>query len=104
MNYIEREIEGLEPDVVLLGASSSRKEIYDYSGRLIRDLHFPPLVIPTHWDNFFAPCAASQQPSIDALQSFVPEVRTASPKAALGGGACLMQTGFSSRQKRPLSQ
>ncbi len=83
MNYIEREIEGLEPDVVLLGASSSRKEIYDYTGRLMRDLHFPPLVIPTHWDNFFAPYAASQQSSIDALQSFVQEIRAASPKTKI---------------------
>jgi L-ascorbate metabolism protein UlaG (beta-lactamase superfamily) len=80
MNYIEREIEGLEPDVVLVGAASSRKEIYDYSGRLMRDLNFPRLVLPTHWDNFFAPYGASQQSSIDALQSFVQEISTASPK------------------------
>jgi hypothetical protein len=38
MNYIEREIVGLEPDVALIGAGASRKEIYDYSGRLMRDL------------------------------------------------------------------
>src|SRR5580704_8984386 len=80
MNYIEREIEGLEPDVVLAGAAGSRKEIYEYSGRLMRDLHFPGLVLPTHWDNFTAPYGASQQPSIDAVQSFVQEVKEASPK------------------------
>jgi L-ascorbate metabolism protein UlaG (beta-lactamase superfamily) len=79
MNYIEREIEGLDPDVVLVGAAASRKEIYDYSGRLMRDLHFPPLVLPTHWDNFFAPYGVSQQPSVDALQSFVQEIKAASP-------------------------
>ncbi len=79
MNYIEREIEGLEPDVVLVGASASRKEIYDYTGRLLRTLHSPPLVLPTHWDNFFAPYEVSQQPSVDALQSFVEEVRAVSP-------------------------
>ena len=79
MNYIEREIEGLEPNVVLVGAASSRKEIYDYTGRLMRGLHFPPLVLPTHWDNFFAPYEVSQQSSVDALQSFVQEVRAASP-------------------------
>src|ERR1700741_1916421 len=28
MNYIEREIDGLEPDVALIGAGASRKEIY----------------------------------------------------------------------------
>jgi L-ascorbate metabolism protein UlaG (beta-lactamase superfamily) len=80
MNYIEREIEGLEPDVVLVGAAASRKEIHDYSGRLMRDLHFPALVLPTHWDNFTAPFGASQQSSIDALQSFLEEIKSASPK------------------------
>jgi len=70
MNYIEREIVGLEPDVALVGAGASRKEIYDYSGRLMRDLHYPPLVLPTHWDNFLAPYSASQQTNLDALQSF----------------------------------
>jgi L-ascorbate metabolism protein UlaG (beta-lactamase superfamily) len=80
MNYVEREIEGLTPDVVLVGASGARREIYDYTGRLMRDLHFPVLVLPTHWDNFVAPYSASQQPAIDALQSFVQEVKAASPK------------------------
>jgi len=80
MNYIEREIEGLEPDVVLVGAAASRKEIHDYSGRLMRALHFPALVLPTHWDNFTATFGASQQASIDALQSFLEEIKAASPK------------------------
>lgn len=80
MNYIEREIVGLEPDVVLVGAAASRKEIHDYSGRLMRSLHFPALVLPTHWDNFTAPFGASQQPSIDALQSFLEEIKGVSPK------------------------
>ena len=79
MNYIEREIEGLEPDVVIAGAGSSRKEIYEYSGRLMRSLRFPKLVLPTHWDNFLAPFAVSQQPQITALQSFVREIKAASP-------------------------
>jgi L-ascorbate metabolism protein UlaG (beta-lactamase superfamily) len=81
MNYIEREIEGLTPDAVLAGAASSRKEIYDYTGRLMRVLHFPALVLPTHWDNFTAPYGASQQPAIDAVQSFVQEVTAASPNS-----------------------
>jgi L-ascorbate metabolism protein UlaG (beta-lactamase superfamily) len=80
MNYIEREIVGLEPDVALIGAGASRKEIYDYSGRLMRDLHYPATVLPTHWDNFLAPYSASQQASVDALQSFVQEILAASPK------------------------
>jgi L-ascorbate metabolism protein UlaG (beta-lactamase superfamily) len=83
MNYIEREIDGLQPDVVLVGAAASRKEIHDYSGRLMRDLHYPAVVLPTHWDNFTAPFEASQQPSIDALQSFLEEIKAASPKTKI---------------------
>jgi L-ascorbate metabolism protein UlaG (beta-lactamase superfamily) len=83
MNYIEREMQGLEPDVALVGAGASRKEIYDYSGRLMRALHFPSLVLPTHWDDFTAPYGASQQTSIDALQSFVREIRAASPNTTV---------------------
>jgi L-ascorbate metabolism protein UlaG (beta-lactamase superfamily) len=79
MNYIERELAGLEPDVALVGAAASRKEIYDYAGRLMRALHNPPLVLPTHWDNFLVPYDASQQPGLDALKSFVQEIQTASP-------------------------
>lgn len=79
-NYIEREIMGLEPDVALIGAGASRKDIYDYSGRLMRDLHYPAIVLPTHWDNFLAPFDVSQQPALDALQSFIQEIAAASPK------------------------
>jgi L-ascorbate metabolism protein UlaG (beta-lactamase superfamily) len=80
MNYIEREIAGLEPDVALIGAGASRKEIYDYSRRLMRDLHYPAIVLPTHWDNFLAPYSASQQPALEALHPFVQEIVAASPK------------------------
>jgi len=80
MNYIEREISGLEPDVVIVGAAGSRKEIYDYAGRLMRASHFPPLVLPTHWDNFLLPYDNSQQMALEALQSFVQEIKAASPK------------------------
>jgi hypothetical protein len=49
----------------------------------MRDLHFPLLVLPTHWDNFFVPYGASQQASVDALQSFIQEIRAASPKTRI---------------------
>jgi len=80
MNYIEREMHGLKPDVVLVGAAGSRKDIYDYCGRLMRALQFPALVLPTHWDNFFVPYDGSQQPAIEAVQAFIQEVQAASPK------------------------
>ena len=80
MNYIEREVAGLRPDVVLMGAGESRKEIYDYAGRLMRALGFPANILPTHWDNYFVPFAAPQDESIGKLQDFVNEVRAVSPK------------------------
>jgi L-ascorbate metabolism protein UlaG (beta-lactamase superfamily) len=81
MNYIERELDGLEPDILIAGAGASRHEIYEYTNRLMHCVGRPPIVLPTHWDNFLAPYGASQQPSIDALQSFVAEVRAASPSS-----------------------
>jgi L-ascorbate metabolism protein UlaG (beta-lactamase superfamily) len=79
MNYIEREIAGLDPDVLIVGAGASRKEIYNYSGRLMRTLNFPKLVLPTHWDNFLLPFTASQLRELDALQLFVREIEAVSP-------------------------
>jgi L-ascorbate metabolism protein UlaG (beta-lactamase superfamily) len=78
MNYVERELVGLQPDVALVGAAGSRKEIYDYTGRLMGVLGNPPLVIPTHWDNFLLPYGVSQQAALDAVQQFVREVQNAS--------------------------
>jgi hypothetical protein len=36
-------------------------------------------VFPTHWDRFNVPYSTSQQPAIERLQSFLAEVRVASP-------------------------
>ncbi len=79
MNYIEREVEGLRPDVALIGAMPERHEIYRYTERLMRALGNPPLVLPTHWDRFNVPYDISQQPAVDRLQSFIEEAKTASP-------------------------
>jgi L-ascorbate metabolism protein UlaG (beta-lactamase superfamily) len=80
MNYIEREVEGLRPDVAIIGAGPERSEIYEYTPRLLHALGYPRLVLPTHWDRFNLPYTASQQPAIAKLQSFVAEVKAASPK------------------------
>ena len=48
MNFLGREMEGLRPDVALVGAISQRLEIHDYTGRLMRALGYPPLVLPAH--------------------------------------------------------
>ena len=80
MNYIEREVDGLRPDVALVGAMPERREIYHYTERLMHALGDPPLVVPTHWDAFNVPDDLSQQPAIDRLQSFTAEVKAASPR------------------------
>ncbi len=79
MNYIEREVDGLRPDVALIGAMPERSRIYRYTARLMRALGDPPLVLPTHWDRFNVPYDVSQAPAIRRLQSFIEEVKTASP-------------------------
>lgn len=80
MNYIEREVDGLRPDVALIGAMPERQEIYHYTERLLRALGYPRLVLPTHWDRFNVPYDVSQQPAIERLQSFIAEVKAASPR------------------------
>jgi L-ascorbate metabolism protein UlaG (beta-lactamase superfamily) len=79
MNYIEREMEGLRPDIALVGANSQRLEIHDFTGRLMRALGNPALVIPTHADAYGDP-----KPSAAALadrQKFQQEVAAASPRS-----------------------
>ena len=80
MNYIEREVEGLRPDIALIGAMPERRKIYRYTERLMKALGYPPLVMPTHWDRFNVGYDVSQQPAIDRLQSFLAEVKAASPR------------------------
>jgi L-ascorbate metabolism protein UlaG (beta-lactamase superfamily) len=77
MNYIEREITGLRPDIAIIGAGRSRKEIYDYAGRLMRALGDPPIVFPTHWDDY------GSKPRAEALKEvsvFTEEIRAVSPR------------------------
>jgi L-ascorbate metabolism protein UlaG (beta-lactamase superfamily) len=53
-NFIEREMEGLRPDVAVI-ATGYRAEIHDYSCRLMRALGRPPLVLANHFDPFTKP-------------------------------------------------
>src|SRR5262245_54798798 len=50
MNYIEREVQGLRPGIALVPAAWPRREIHDYTGRLLRALGRPRVVVATHWD------------------------------------------------------
>src|SRR6266850_3048502 len=74
MNYIEREVEGLRPDVALIAAARQRLEIHDYTGRLMRALgrsrRSPPsspssgsrVSIPIWRPSFAPPSSSSSSP------------------------------------------
>lgn len=75
-NYIERELDGLRPEVVLVGVPG-REQIHDYTARLMHVLGNPPLVLPTHFDNHLE--AIGRAGTIGNLPGFIDEVRAASP-------------------------
>src|SRR5690606_26412354 len=79
MNYIEREVEGLRPDAVFVASAKPRLEIHDYTGRLLRALGRPPLVVATHWDDQGLPFGAPQDAALAHTESFVDEVRAVAP-------------------------
>ncbi len=83
MNFIEREIEGLRPDIALVGAAPSHLEIYDYTPRLLRLLGFPRVVIPTHADNFQVPYGSEFAVRTKWIEAFAEEVRAAAPDTRL---------------------
>jgi hypothetical protein len=70
MNFIERELEGLTPDILLAGINGSRVGLYNYDERLVRVTGNPPVIIPTHWDSFTLPYEISQQSNVD--QKLIP--------------------------------
>jgi L-ascorbate metabolism protein UlaG (beta-lactamase superfamily) len=76
MNYIEREMTGLNPDIALIGSGASRKEIYRYSSRLMKALDDPAIVLPTHWDSY---ANATVEKSRDEVKAFSAEIKVASP-------------------------
>ena len=82
MNYIERELDGLRPDIMLPGVNFSRLEIYKYTERMMQLTGYPKTVIPSHWDNFRVPYGFSQEKAInDKVKPFIEEVKAASPNS-----------------------
>ncbi len=87
MNFVERELEGLNPDVLLAGVNGSRLGLYNYDERLLNVTGNPPIIIPTHWDNFRLPYGFSQEaaiarnivPFISAVAAISPNSRVISP-------------------------
>jgi len=81
MNYIEREVDGLRPDVVFVASAPPRLDIHDYTGRLMRCLGKPPLVVATHWDDQGLPFGASQEHALKHTPAFIEEVKAVSPNS-----------------------
>lgn len=83
MNYIEREMQGLDPTIALIPASAWRLQVYEYTKRLVRLLGHPPTVIATHWDKQVSPYGANQDSELKQAETFVKEVRAESPKSRI---------------------
>jgi hypothetical protein len=79
-NFVERALSGLRPDVLIAGATGGTNQVYKYTERLIGVLGMPPLVLPTHWDNFEAPLTMPQ-PLSAGVQRLVAEVGQMSPQS-----------------------
>ena len=79
-NYIERELDGLRPDVVIV-ALGLRERIHDYTCRLMRLLGRPRLVVATHFDGTYGPLGPFRVSPEDAR--FPDEVHACAPSATV---------------------
>ncbi|WP_273566750.1 MBL fold metallo-hydrolase [Maribacter halichondriae] len=81
MNFVERELQGLTPDILLAGVNRSQLGLYKYNERLLAITNYPKVIIPTHWDNFRLPYGFSQQTGIEnKLIPFQKDIETLSPE------------------------
>jgi L-ascorbate metabolism protein UlaG (beta-lactamase superfamily) len=60
-NYVESELAGLRPDVVLVPAGGAK--VTQYVPRLLRTLGNPRYVAATHWDDFDLPLGEAKDPN-----------------------------------------
>lgn len=82
MNFVERELVGQKPDILLAGVNRSQMGLYKYNERLLAVTNYPKFIIPTHWDNFRLPYRFSQQSAVDQkLVPFREDVKRLSPKS-----------------------
>ncbi|MGB5170470.1 MAG: MBL fold metallo-hydrolase [Eudoraea sp.] len=80
MNFVERELVGQEPDILLAGVNRSQLGLYKYNERLLAVTNYPKIIIPTHWDNFRLPYGFSQQSGVEQkLIPFQQDVKRLSP-------------------------
>jgi hypothetical protein len=84
MNFVERELFGVHPDILLAGVNQSQLGLYNYNERLIKVTGYPKTIIPTHWDNFRLPYGLSQDSSIILkLLPFKKDVEKLSTKSSV---------------------
>lgn len=76
-NFIERELVGVHPDIAII-ATGLRGEVTDYTCRLMRLLGNPPVVYPTHFDDWKSP--PKDEPLDDDLSAFIREVHACSAR------------------------
>ena len=76
MNFIENEIKGLNPDILLAGVNGSRLEIYNYTKRLLKLTNYPKTILPTHWDRYepYDDEIAHDKARKDRIEPFIKEV------------------------------
>jgi L-ascorbate metabolism protein UlaG (beta-lactamase superfamily) len=77
MNFIERNVTGLRPDIAIIGSGVSRNQLYRYTDRLMHALGNPPVVFPTHWDDYGT---KPREEALRQVHTFVAEVHAASPR------------------------
>jgi L-ascorbate metabolism protein UlaG (beta-lactamase superfamily) len=53
-NFVEREVAGAAPDVLVLG-SSGNSAVHDYFERVLETLSWPRIVVPSHHDDMVTP-------------------------------------------------
>jgi len=82
MNFVESDLQGIHPDILLAGINGSRLGLYNYDERLIEVTGKPAVIIPTHWDSFTRPYGFSQQDNVDKkLIPFKQTVATLAPES-----------------------
>ena len=83
MNYIELEVSGLRPSVILVPAARPRLQIHRYTERLLKATGLPRNVVATHWDIQTFPYGANQSLALEQAETFLQEVREVHPQANL---------------------
>lgn len=82
MNFIESEIKGLQPDILIAGVNRSIHEIYNYTERLLKLTNYPKIVLPTHWDAYehYDDLKAHEKARKEKVEPFIKEVSAISTK------------------------